>query len=255
MTKIQKPSAFHLRHLRRLYLRHPRRLSHAPDPIHYDNVKPLYAAAVAAALVAILSAQSPAPSPLLNPADPIFLETAPARFFVRLETSKGRIMLDVERRLSPNGVDRFYNLARHGFYDGARFFRVVTPRFAQFGINGDPAIAQAWRARTIADEPRLTSNVRGALSFAFAAADGRTTQVFINLRDNSQTFDQEPFVPFAHVVEGMDAADRLYAEYGESAGGGIRAGKQDLLFSGGNVFLEREFPKLDYIIRAVVLAL
>jgi peptidyl-prolyl cis-trans isomerase A (cyclophilin A) len=203
----------------------------------------------------ILSAQSPAPSPLLNPADPIFIAKAPTRFFVRVETSNGLILLDVERKLSPNGVDRFYNLARHGFYDGARFFRVITPRFVQFGINGDPAVAQAWRDRTIPDDPRLASNVRGAVSFAFAAAGGRTTQVFINLQDNSQTFDQEPFVPFAHVVEGMDAADRLYAEYGESAGGGIRAGKQDLLFSGGNAFLEREFPKLDYIIRAVVLAL
>jgi homoserine O-acetyltransferase len=232
-----------------------RLLSHVPNPIHYEKVKLLYTAAVAAALATMLSAQPPSPSPLLNPADPIFIVRAPSRFFLRLETSKGLILLDVERKLSPNGVDRFYNLARHGFYDGARFFRVITPRFAQFGINGDPAIALAWRDRTIPDDPRLASNVRGAVSFAFAAPGGRTTQVFINLQDNSQTFDEEPFVPFAHVVEGMDAADRLYAEYGESAGGGIRTGKQDLLFSGGNAFLEREFPKLDHIIRAVVLAL
>jgi homoserine O-acetyltransferase len=218
-------------------------------------VKLLSIAALAAALATVLSAQSPTPSPLLNPADPVFLAKAPSRFFVRLDTSKGLMLLDVERRLSPNGVDRFYNLVRHGFYDGAKFFRVIAPRFAQFGITGDPATAQAWRDRTIPDEPRLASNVRGAVSFAFAVPNGRTTQVFINLQNNSQLFDEEPFVPFAHVIEGMDAADSLYAEYGESAGGGIRAGKQDALFSGGNAFLEREFPRLDHIIRAVVLAL
>ncbi len=211
--------------------------------------------ALVAALATILSAQSPTPSPLSRPADAVFLVTAPARFSVRFETSKGPMLLDVERRLAPHGVDRFYNLVRHGFYDGAKFFRVVSPRFAQFGINGDPAIAQAWRDRTIPDDPRLASNLRGAVSFAFAVPNGRTTQVFINLQNNAQPFDDEPFVPFAHVVEGMEAADRLYREYGESAGGGIRAGKQDPLFSGGNAFLEREFPRLDHIIRAVVLAL
>ncbi len=208
------------------------------------------AANVTLALAALSSAQTT--SVLLKPDDPVFREKAPARFFVRLETNKGVILLDVERRLAPNGVDRFYNLARHGYYDGARFFRVVAPRFAQFGINGDPAIAQAWRSRTIPDDPRIASNVRGAVSYAFAEANGRTTQVFINLQNNASTFDEEPFVPFAHVVDGMDVADGLYREYGETAGGGIRAGKQDLLFTGGNAFLIREFPHLDFVVRAVV---
>ena len=192
---------------------------------------------------------------LLNPDDPVFREIAPVRFFVRLDTSKGLMLLDVERRLAPNGVDRFYNLVRTGYYNGARFFRVVKPRFAQFGIAGDPAVAQAWRARTIPDDPLIGSNVRGAVSFAFAAPNGRTTQVFINLRDNAAEFDKEPFVPFAHVIDGMDTADALNGEYGESAGGGIRAGKQDPLFTGGNSLLEKEFPKLDYIVRAIVLSL
>jgi cyclophilin family peptidyl-prolyl cis-trans isomerase len=208
------------------------------------------AASVTVALAALSSAQPT--QVLLDPNDPVFREKAPARFFVRLETNKGVILLDVERRLAPHGVDRFYNLARHGYYDGARFFRVVALRFAQFGINGDPAIAQAWRRRTIPDDPRVASNVRGAVSYAFAEANGRTTQAFINLQNNASTFDQEPFVPFAHVVDGMDVADRLYSEYGETAGGGIRAGKQDPLFTGGNAFLLREFPHLDFIVRAVV---
>ena len=196
-----------------------------------------------------------AQTPLLNPDDRVFSEGAPPRFLVRLQTTKGLILLDVERRLSPHGVDRFYNLVRHGFYDDARFFRVMKPRFAQFGIAGNPAVAQAWRARTIPDDPRVASNVRGAVSYAFAVPHGRTTQVFINLRDNSVEFDKEPFVPFAHVIDGMDVADSLYGDYGESAGGGIRAGKQEVLFTGGNAFLRKDFPNLDFIVRATILSL
>jgi homoserine O-acetyltransferase len=98
----------------------------------------------------------------------------------------------------------------------------------------------------------VLSNTRGAVAFAFKDPDGRTTQVFINLRDNSPAFDAEPFVPFSRVVEGMAAADALYADYGERAGGGIRAGKQDPVFQGGNAYLRRDFPNLDYIERAAL---
>ena len=206
---------------------------------------------ISAVLLGLLL-QSQTPPSLTNPDDPAFLERAPSRFHVRLDTSKGLILLDVERRLAPHGVDRFHNLVRHGFYDNARFFRVIKPRFAQIGIPADPAVAAAWRDRTIPDDPRIASNVRGAVSFAFAVPNGRTTQFYINLQDNAETFDKEPFVPFAHVIDGMDVADLLNGEYGESSGGGIRAGKQDALFSGGNAFLLREFPKLDFITRAVV---
>jgi homoserine O-acetyltransferase len=90
------------------------------------------------------------------------------------------------------------------------------------------------------------------VAFAFAVKDGRTTQVFINLRDNSATHDSEPFVPFGRVVEGMEAADALNAEYGEAAGGGIRGGKQGPLFEQGNAYLDRNFPRLDRIVRATV---
>jgi homoserine O-acetyltransferase/O-succinyltransferase len=210
---------------------------------------------VFAALAAATVLAGAQPSPLLNPDGPQFKLPAPARFFVRLETNKGLILLDVERRLAPHGVDRFFGLVTNGFYDGARFFRVVKPRFAQFGIAGDPAVAQAWRERTIPDDPMIGSNVRGAVSFAFAVPNGRTTQIFINLRDNAAEFDKEPFVPFAHIIDGMDTAEALNGEYGENAGGGIRAGKQDTLFTGGNAFLQQEFPKLDYIVRALVLSL
>ena len=110
-----------------------------------------------------------------------------------------------------------------------------------------------WRARTFPDDPRRESNARGTVAFAFAVPNGRTTQVFINLRDNAATHDIEPFVPFGTVVEGMDVADALDAEYGETAGSGIRAGRQAPLFEMGNRYLERNFPRLDYVERATVL--
>src|SRR5262249_53263567 len=163
----------------------------------------------------------------------------------RLETSKGEILIEVHRDWAPIGVDRFYNLVRAGYYDQARFFRVIKGRWAQFGINGDPKVSKVWRSRTISDEPRRESNTRGAIAYAFAVPNGRTTQIFINLRDNSATHDAEPFVPFGRIVEGLDVADALNDEYGESSGGGIRAGKQDPLFEGGNEYLKRDFPRLD----------
>jgi homoserine O-acetyltransferase len=129
---------------------------------------------------------------------------------------------------------------RAGYYDDAAIFRVRAGVFAQFGIHREP------------DDPRVLSSARGTVAYAFKDPNGRTTQVFINLRDNSATFDPEPFVPFARVVEGMDVADALYADYNERAGGGIRAGQQDPVFEGGNAYLHREFPNLDYIQRTTL---
>lgn len=204
------------------------------------------------ALLAGIAAQ-PA-SPLRRPDSPGMQARAPDRFLVRLDTSKGAIVIDVTRTLAPNGVDRFYNLVRHGFYDDARFFRVVQGRWAQFGVHGDAAIARLWRERTIPDDPPKTSNIRGTVAFAFAVPNGRTTQVFISLQDQSATLDAQGFAPFGRVAEGMNVADALNSEYGESAGGGIRAGKQDPLFEGGNAYLARRFPRLDYIRRATAIA-
>ena len=188
-------------------------------------------------------------SPLLHPDSPEMRERAPDAFRVRLETSKGDILLEIRRDWAPIGVDRFYNLVRHGYYDQVRFHRVVEDRWAQFGINGDPEIAKRWREAFLADDPLKEPNRKGTIAFAFAVPNGRTTQVFINLRDNSETHDRE-FVPLGRIVEGMDVADSLNAEYGESAGGGIRAGNQGPLFEGGNEYLKRSFPRLDYIERA-----
>lgn len=189
---------------------------------------------------------------LLTPNAPQMTEKAPDRFRARLDTTKGPIVIEFHRDWSPYGVDRFFNLAQAGYYDDTRFFRVVAGRWAQFGINGDPQISGIWREKTIPDDPRKESNRRGTVAFAFAVPNGRTTQLFINLRDNSAAHDKEPFVPIGEVVSGMDVADQLYSGYGEKSGSGIRAGKQAPLFEQGNTYLDANFPLLDRI-RAVTI--
>ena len=188
---------------------------------------------------------------LLTPDAAEFRQAAPAVCVIRLETTKGNVDIEVTRAWAPQGADRFVNLIRHGYYDGTRFFRVTAGRWVQFGINGDPAIAKAWRPKTMPDDPFITSNVRGTVAFAFAVPNGRTTQVFVNMRDNSETHDKEPFTPFGRVLAGMEFMDAVNAEHGEGPGG-IRAGKQDPYFDGGNTWLDREFPRLDYVKRAVI---
>src|SRR5712692_975677 len=173
-------------------------------------------------------------------------------YSVRLDTTKGAIVIAVHRDWAPNGADRFRELVASGYFDDARFFRVVKGQWAQFGINGDPKLATAWRGRTIPDDPRKQSNTRGRVAFAFALPNGRTTQIYISLRDNSYQ-DEQGFVPFGEVVEGMEVADSLNSEYGETSGGGIRAGTQQPLFDGGNAYLDREFPHLDRILHARVI--
>jgi homoserine O-acetyltransferase len=180
-------------------------------------------------------------------AEAFALQPDPVR--VRLETNKGAIVIAVHRDWAPLGAARFLELVRAGYYDDSRFFRVVKGQWAQFGINGNPAVATAWRQRTIPDDPRGQSVTRGRVAFAFAVPNGRTSQVYISLRDLSYQ-DEQGFVPFGEVVEGMDVADALNSEYGEGSGGGIRAGRQQPLFDGGNAYLDRDFPRLDRLLRA-----
>jgi homoserine O-acetyltransferase/O-succinyltransferase len=176
---------------------------------------------------------------------------APEHFLVRMETSQGPITVSVHRGWAPRGADRFYYLVRNGLLDGERFFRVRANFIAQFGLNGDPAVIAAWKGRAIPDDSVRKSNVRGTLAYAMTGPNTRTTQIYINLANNTQ-LDAQGFAPFAEITSGMEAADRLYSGYGESAGGGVRAGKQGLIEAGGNAYLTRAFPKLDYIERAVI---
>lgn len=212
-----------------------------------------FLAAFFIATIASVPVFAQSPSLLLNPNAPEMNQRAPDLFDVHLETSKGKIQIEVHRDWSPHGADRFYNLVRAGYYDGDRFFRVIHGRWAQVGISGDPKISSVWRTQTIPDDPRRESNVRGTVAFAFAVTNGRTTQIFINLRDNSATHDPENFAPFGKVIAGMDAADALDSEYGETSGSGIRAGKQEPLFQMGNAYLEKNFPQLDFIRHAAII--
>ena len=200
----------------------------------------------------------PAPTPdaraaLLNPRHELWSRTAPDIFRVRFETGKGDFVVETHRDWAPHGVDRFYNLVRAGFFDDSRFFRVRAGFIAQFGIPGDPAVAAVWQNQTIPDDPVRQSNTRGFVSYAMTGPDARTTQLFINLGDNSR-LDGEGFAPIGKVIEGMQVVDRLYAGYGEEAGGGMRGGKQEKIFAGGNAYLDREFPMLDKLVRAGMVA-
>ena len=176
----------------------------------------------------------------------------PPVFRVRLDTTKGPIVIAVHSGWAPHGADRFHELVTSKYFDDSRFFRVVKGQWAQFGSAGDPAVAGRWRTRRIPDDPPQQSNVRGRVAFAFKDPGGRTSQIYISLRDNSYQ-DTQGFVPFGEVVEGMNAADALNSEYGERSGGGIRAGQQQPLFDGGNAYLDREYPQLDRLFKAGVI--
>ena len=177
---------------------------------------------------------------------------APPEFRVRLDTTRGSIVIAVHRAWAPRGADRFYELVTAKYFDDTRFFRVVKGQWAQFGINGDPRVATAWRSKTIPDDPRGQSVTRGRVAFAFKDPNGRTTQIYIALRDLAGQ-DEQGFVPFGEVIEGMDVAEALNSEYGENSGGGIRAGHQDRMFAEGNAYLDREYPRLDRIRAATVI--
>lgn len=181
---------------------------------------------------------------------PAALPAAPDSFVVAFETNKGRILVRAVRAWAPLGVDRFYALVNQHYFDGTKFFRVLPNFMAQFGLSGDPATNSLWKDRTIRDDPVKQSNLRGSLSFATAGPDTRTTQLFINKRDNAR-LDGMGFAPFAKVVDGMRVVDSLYMGYGEGAPDG-NGPSQDRVTSEGNTYLNRYFPKLDSIITARV---
>jgi peptidyl-prolyl cis-trans isomerase A (cyclophilin A) len=186
-----------------------------------------------------------------NLSDPAALNAkAPATYQAKFDTSKGPFVIEVHRDWAPQGADRFYNLVKNGFFDNARFFRVIEGFMVQFGINGDPKIAAVWRDADIKDDPVKHSNERGTITFATAGPNTRTTQVFINFADNAP-LDGQGFSPFGKVVSGMEVVDSLYSGYGEGAPNG-NGPDQGLVQSQGNAYLEQDFPKLDFIKTATI---
>ena len=191
---------------------------------------------------------NPSGNALLNPAT--LNEQAPATYKVKFDTSKGSFVVEVHRDWAPIGADRFYNLVKNGFYDNARFFRVISGFMVQFGINGDPQVSEKWRQANIQDDPVRASNHAGYITFATAGPNTRTTQVFINYADN-RALDGQGFAPFGQVISGMSVVKALYSGYGEGAPQG-NGPEQGRIQSEGNKYLISGFPKLDYIKKATV---
>lgn len=169
---------------------------------------------------------------------------APEKFRVLFETTRGKFVVEVTRSWAPRGADRFYELVQSGFFNDAGFFRVVPGFVVQFGLNADPAVQQKWTTARIQDDPVIESNRRGTLTFAMAGPNTRTTQLFISYKDNTR-LDGMGFAPFGRVVEGMEVVDAINAEYGEQP-------RQGAITARGNAYLKAEFPRMDFITRAVV---
>jgi peptidyl-prolyl cis-trans isomerase A (cyclophilin A) len=172
----------------------------------------------------------------------------PEVFRVKFETSQGDFTVEVTRAWAPHGADRFHELIRMRFYDESRFYRVLQGFIAQFGVHRDFKVQDVWRKLFIPDDPPQQKNLRGTLAFAKSDANTRATEVFINLKDNP-VLDEQGFVPFAKIVDGLDVVDRLYSGYGEMRpiGKDIDVGRVE---EEANEYLVPRFPRLDYIKRA-----
>jgi peptidyl-prolyl cis-trans isomerase A (cyclophilin A) len=208
-----------------------------PSPAPAKKAAPATKAPAAAAKAASFD---PA---LLKPAT--LIAKAPAEYDVKFETTAGDFTIKVTRAWAPNGADRFYNLVRHHFYDGASFFRVLPGFMAQFGISAYPEVSKAWEQANIKDDRVVQSNHRGFVTFAMAGPNTRTTQVFINF-GNNERLDRDGFSAFGMVTDGMDVVDKLYGGYGEGAPDG-HGPDQGRIGGLGKAYLEKNFPKLDSI--------
>ena len=171
-------------------------------------------------------------------------EQAPASYKAKFDTSKGAFVIEVHRDWAPKGADRFYNLVKNGFFDDTRFFRVVPDFMVQFGLNGDPNIQKNWSNASISDDPKKQSNKKGYVTFATRGPNTRTTQIFINFKDNG-FLDAQGFTPFGEVVTGMDVVEKITSQYGEKP-------NQGSITAEGNAYLNKEFPKLDYVKKATI---
>ena len=175
----------------------------------------------------------------------------PDVFRVKFETTQGDFTVEAVKAWAPHGVDRFYELLRMHYFDQSRFFRVLPGFIAQFGVHRDFKVQDVWRTLFIVDDPRVQSNTRGTLAFAKSGPDTRATEIFINLADN-QSLDDDNFVPFARIVDGIDVIDKFYSGYGDvrPKGANIDPGRVE---EEANEYLVPRFPKLDYIKRTTIL--
>lgn len=187
-----------------------------------------------------------------NPSD--LTRAAPDSFDVRFQTTRGPFLLRARRHWSPQGVDRLHYLVTHGYYDEARFFRVVGGFVAQWGLNGRPPLDSLWQDRRIPDEPVKSSNTRGRVSYARGGPNTRSIQLYINLADNVRldTLNSFGFPPIGEIVDGMAVVDSFYAGYGGTRENRLPGPSQDSIRIVGNGYLERNFPLLDRILETKV---
>ena len=197
------------------------------------------------------SAETPAPAETKPPeenktASSALPAKAPGVYKVKMDTSKGMVVMECHKAWSPKGSDHFYDLVKIHFYDGVRFFRVIRGFMAQFGINGDPNTDKTWADANIIDDPPAGQhNTRGMVTYGRTGApNSRSTQLFINYANNSR-LDPDGFTPVCMVTSGMEAADEFWAGYGE-------APDQGMMHAQGNAYLAAQFPHLDYIKTATI---
>jgi len=188
---------------------------------------------------------------LLAPTHSFWSTRAPDTVTADIETSRGTITIELLREWAPRGVDRFYNLARAGYFDDSRFYRVVYGFVAQFGIAGDPAIARLWSQQKLRPDSARVPNARGTITYAQFKRTDRTTNLFINLHDNP-SLDSLGFAPIGRVVQGMEVADSLYSGYGELTMADPPLGDGKRLYRESNKYMDAEYPKLDRIRKVTI---
>jgi peptidyl-prolyl cis-trans isomerase A (cyclophilin A) len=193
------------------------------------------------------AAAAPYNRALLQPAR--LVAKAPEVYDAKFTTTKGDFVVRITRAWAPLGADRFYNLVKNKFYDGASLFRVVPGFVVQFGLSAHPAVSSAWQNATIKDDPVKQSNRRGRVTFATAGPNTRTTQVFINLSDRNAQLDSMGFAPIGEVIEGMEVVELFYSGYGEGV-----TDKQGQIAAQGKAYLAKNYPKLDSIKTAAILS-
>lgn len=189
---------------------------------------------------------------LLHPAT--LKAKAPDVFEVKFATTKGDFVIQITRAWAPNGADRFYDLAKHGFFTNVSFYRFVKDFIVQFGLSPDPKITAAWSKANINDDPVKQSNKLGTVTFAMGGPNTRQTQVFINLADNSGSLDSSGFSPIGQVTSGMDVVQQLFSGYGEISDLGGNGPSQSRIGEGGKAYLDKNFPKLDSIKTATIIS-
>ena len=188
---------------------------------------------------------------LRAPSSAFWSTRAPDTVTADIQTSRGTITVELLREWAPHGVDRFYNLARAGYFDDSRFYRVVYAFVAQFGIAGDAAIARLWSQQKLRPDSARTPNARGTIAYAQTKPTDRNTNLFINLADN-RSLDSLGFTPIGRVVQGMEAADSLYSRYGEMTMADPPFGDGKRLYRESNKYMDAEYPKLDRILKVTI---